>query len=54
MDSMHARVFSTLKRLATQRQRKSSLLRKTAWALHDAEALTKLVDGIVGLIESLE
>lgn len=43
-----------LKDLACRRQKDTSLVKKTAWALYDGKSLEKIIDEITGLIDDLE
>ncbi|KAK4095960.1 heterokaryon incompatibility protein s [Parathielavia hyrcaniae] len=47
-------LHNNLRNLARTRQGRTSLARKTAWALHDGKALEKMVDQIAGLVDDLE
>lgn len=43
-----------LKDLACRRQKDTSLMKKTAWALYDGKSLEKIVDQIAGFVDELE
>lgn len=47
-------LHNSLRNLARSRQERTSLVRKTAWALHDGKALEKVVDQIASLVDDLE
>lgn len=43
-----------LRNFARSRQERTSLVRKTAWALYDGKALEKVVDQVASLVDDLE
>lgn len=43
-----------LKDLACRRQKDTSLVKKTTWALYDGKSLEKIVDQIAGFVDELE
>jgi len=47
-------LHNKLRNLARSRQERTSLARKTTWALYDGKALEKMVDQIVGLMDDLD
>jgi hypothetical protein len=47
-------LYSKLRHLARLRQEHTSLVRKTAWALHDGKALEKVVDQIASLVNDFK
>ena len=47
-------LHNKLRNLARSRQERTSLVRKTEWALYDGKALEKVVDQIAGLVDDLE
>ncbi|KAF1994245.1 hypothetical protein P154DRAFT_417187, partial [Amniculicola lignicola CBS 123094] len=49
-----ATLDNKMREMATKRQKGTSLLKKTSWALYDKETLERLVGGISTLLENLE
>lgn len=47
-------LHNKLRNLARSRQERTSLARKTTWALYSGKALEKVVDQIAGLVDDLE
>ncbi|KAK3686095.1 heterokaryon incompatibility protein s [Podospora appendiculata] len=47
-------LHNKLRNFARSRQERTSLVRKTAWALYDGKALEKVIDQIAGLVDELE
>ncbi|KAH7466716.1 Heterokaryon incompatibility protein s [Fusarium oxysporum f. sp. matthiolae] len=54
MQPMVQRLHSRLGLVARQRQKRTGLLKKTAWALYDNKNFGKLVDQIVEFVDDLE
>lgn len=54
MEPVSRALHSRLKDLAHRRQKHTSLVRKTAWALYDGKNLEKMVDQITGFIDELD
>jgi Prion-inhibition and propagation len=54
LGSIFTRASNTLRRLAKDRQRETSLRKRTIWAVHDGKRFQKMVLDIKGFIDNLE
>ncbi|KAK4154420.1 prion-inhibition and propagation-domain-containing protein [Chaetomidium leptoderma] len=54
MEPIGRALHSKLRNLSRSRQERTSLVRKTSWALYDGKALEKVVDQIAGFVDELD